>query len=233
MKKNCVVVLAAGKGKRMGVGVNKQFLNIREKPILYYTLKAFEESKLIDDIILVASEQEISYCKKEIVEKFNITKVKDVVKGGKERQDSVFNGLKAISNCDVVLIHDGARPFIDNRIIEDGIKYARIYGACACGVTPKDTIKIKDFQSFSKETPDRNTLFCIQTPQCFKYEVILQAHKRLQQDNILVTDDTMLVEKYGKSVYLYDGSYTNIKITTPEDLIIGDKIAENIAGNII
>lgn len=228
MARNCAIVLAAGKGKRMGMNVNKQFLNLKEKPILYYSLKVFEESDFIDDIILVASEEEISYCQEKIVEKYQLCKVKSIVKGGKERQDSVFNGLRAINNCDVVLIHDGARPFIDERIIEDGINYARVYGACACGVIPKDTIKIRDAEGFSKETPDRNTMFCVQTPQCFKYNIILDAHKRLQEEDIIVTDDTMLVERYGTKVYLYDGSYNNIKITTPEDMLIGEKLADKI-----
>ncbi|WP_461613824.1 2-C-methyl-D-erythritol 4-phosphate cytidylyltransferase [Clostridium sp. Marseille-QA1073] len=228
MNKNVAVILAAGKGKRMGADKNKQFLEIKEKPILYYTLGAFSNCNLIDEIILVAAKDEIEYCRKEIVEKYRFAKVTSIVSGGKERQHSVLNGLLAIENCNIVIIHDGARPFVDNNIINTGIMYAEKYGAVACGVKPKDTIKIKNEYGFSINTPDRETLFAVQTPQSFKYDIILNCHKRVNEDNISVTDDTMVVEQYGYKVYLYEGNYNNIKITTIEDLIIGEKILENL-----
>jgi len=224
MGKNCAIILAAGKGKRMGAGINKQFLLMNNKPILYYTLKAFSECDYIHDIILVAAENEVEYCIKEIVNKNHFTKVSKVVAGGNERHDSVLNGLKAIEECEIVLIHDGARPFVDSRILKDGIMFARIHGACACGVVPKDTIKIRDNFNLSKGTLNRRELFIVQTPQCFKYELILECHEKIAYKDIVITDDTMVVEKFNNSVYLYDGSYDNIKITTPEDLIIGEKI---------
>ncbi len=144
MRKNTAIILAAGQGKRMGSNVNKQFLTLAEKPVLYHTIKAFSDNKNIDDIIVLCVEDEMEYCKKNIIEKYDLKKVRALVKGGKERQDSVYNGLKAIEPCDIVLIHDGARPFVTENIINDGIKNAEKYGACTCGVKSKDTIKIKD-----------------------------------------------------------------------------------------
>ncbi|QGU96516.1 2-C-methyl-D-erythritol 4-phosphate cytidylyltransferase [Clostridium bovifaecis] len=228
MGKNCAIIVAAGKGTRMNTGVNKQFISLRNKPILYYTLQAFQNNSSIDEIVLVLAKNEIEYCKKSILDKYKISKIKKVVEGGSTRRDSVINGLLAAEGSDIVLIHDGARPFVNNRIIEDGIKYANKYSACACGVEPKDTIKIKTKEGFSLNTPKRDTLFSVQTPQCFKYDLIVNAHKMALQDGIEVTDDTMIVESYNHKVYLYEGSYNNIKITTPEDLVIGEGILDMI-----
>lgn len=226
MSRNCAIIMAAGKGSRMGQCVNKQFLEIKNKPILYYTLKAFSECSCIDDIIVVVAVGDLDYCRDEIVNKYNFFKVVDVVVGGKERQDSVLNGLKAVTNCEIVLIHDGARPFINESIINSATLYANLYGATACGVRPKDTIKIVDSEGFSMKTPNREMLFCVQTPQAFRYDLILRCHKKISEEGISVTDDTMVVERYGNKVYLYEGSYNNIKITTPEDLEIGRQILE-------
>lgn len=218
-----VIVLAGGKGKRMGSDISKQYLEIKGKPILYYTLKRFIDNKNIDKIILVLPENEIDYCQKNVLDKYDL-KVDKIIQGGKERQDSVYNALTKMEPCDIVLIHDGARPFIDDRIIQDGIEYAKEFGAAAPGVTPKDTIKIKDSEGFSLETPNRDTLVAIQTPQVFKYDIILKCHKRVKEEGCVVTDDTMVVEKYNNKVLLYSGEYTNIKITTPEDLILAEKL---------
>lgn len=233
MNKNYAIVVAGGKGTRMKKNINKLFLCLDNKPILAHTLELLEKNKLIYSIILVAAEDEIEYCQKEIVLKYAISKVKKVVSGGDMRQQSVFNGLKAIDDdCDIVLIHDGARPFINDRIIEDGIKYANVYGASACGVEPKDTIKIRDSSGFSKYTPKRSELFCVQTPQCFKLDIILKAHEDVIKKNLIVTDDTSAVELYGNKVFLYEGSYNNIKITTQDDLSIGEKILDNLTMDI-
>lgn len=228
MGKNCAIIVAAGKGTRMKANINKQFLELKGKPVLYYTLKAFENNDLIDDIVLVLSSEEVDYCKVNIIDKYHIKKVKSIVQGGSTRQASVLNGLLAAKDCKLVLVHDGARPFIDNRIIEEGLMYADLYGACACGVEPKDTIKVKAKDGFSTKTLKRDTLFSVQTPQCFKYDLILMAHKNAVKDKLEATDDTMVVENYNTRVYLYSGSYNNIKITTPEDLIIAEKIIDNL-----
>ena len=191
--------------------------------MLVYTLEKFIYNKSIDEVILVLPEDEVDYCKKEVLQRYSL-KVDRIVIGGKERQDSVFNALEAMEKADIVLIHDGARPFISEKIIEEGIKYANIYGAAAPGVTPKDTIKIKNEDNISVDTPDRNTLVAVQTPQCFKYDEIYQCHRKIKEENAIVTDDTSVVERYGHKVYLYEGDYTNIKITTPEDLILAERL---------
>lgn len=213
------IILAGGKGKRMGKDISKQFILVKNKPIIYYTIKKIINCKLIDEIILVLPKDEIEYCKKEVLEKYSL-KIDKIVEGGKERQDSVYNGLQKTKDSDIVLIHDGARPFVSEKIISEGIENAIKYGAAAPGVTPKDTIKIKDELSFSKETPKRESLVAIQTPQTFKRDIINECHERVKKDNVAVTDDTMVVERYGHKVYLYEGEYTNIKVTTPEDLIL-------------
>ncbi|MCY6957336.1 2-C-methyl-D-erythritol 4-phosphate cytidylyltransferase [Clostridium brassicae] len=228
MNNTCAVILAAGKGSRMRAEINKQFLKLKEKPILYYTLKSFCESEYIDNIVLVVAKNEKDYCSKNVINEYNINKIKAIVEGGSTRQESVLNGLRAAKGCDIVLIHDGARPFVQNSIIENGIKYAKTYGASACGVNSKDTIKLRDSNGFSTGTLDRNILFCVQTPQCFRYDVILKCHERAVLEDIQATDDTMIVERFNHKVYLYDGSYNNIKITTPEDLIIGEKILDSM-----
>ncbi|QAA30796.1 2-C-methyl-D-erythritol 4-phosphate cytidylyltransferase [Clostridium manihotivorum] len=221
MSRVCVVIVAGGKGKRMGTDVAKQYISIGGKPILYYAIKAFADCKNVDEIILVTQKDEIEYCKSQIVEKFNLP-VKTIVEAGAERQDSVYNGLNSIDDCDLVLIHDAARPFVTSTIIEKGIKFAEDFGAAAPGVTPKDTIKVKGNDGFSIETPDRNTLFAVQTPQCFKYKMIKDCHEKIKNANIPVTDDTMAFEMFYNKVFLYEGDYKNIKITTPEDLILAE-----------
>lgn len=219
------IILAGGKGKRMRSAISKQFIDIKGKPIIYYTLKKFSENKKIDNIIVVLPEDEVKYFKENILKKYEL-RINKIVIGGKERQDSVYNALKSLKNSstDIVLIHDGARPFISERIINEGIKFAEIYGAAAPGVMPKDTIKVKNEKNFSVDTPNRANLVSIQTPQVFKFDEILECHEKIRYNGEKVTDDTMVVEKYGYSVYLYDGEYTNIKVTTQEDLILAERL---------
>ena len=209
----------------MRSAISKQFIDIKGKPIIYYTLKKFSENKKIDNIIVVLPEDEVKYFKENILKKYEL-RINKIVIGGKERQDSVYNALKSLKNSstDIVLIHDGARPFISERIINEGIKFAEIYGAAAPGVMPKDTIKVKNEKNFSVDTPNRANLVSIQTPQVFKFDEILECHEKIRYNGEKVTDDTMVVEKYGYSVYLYDGEYTNIKVTTPEDLILAERL---------
>lgn len=233
MEKVCAIILAAGRGKRMGAKVNKQFLLLDGKPILYYTLNAFNSNKNIDEIVLVAAESEIDICKKEVVDKYKFDKVTAIVAGGKERQNSVLNGLKALNFCNIVLIHDGARPFVSQKVIDDGIEYAGKYGACACGVKPIDTIKVRNDEGFSSNTLKRDELFAVQTPQSFKYNLIRECHEEIDKLNIMVTDDTMVVERFNNKVYLYDGDYSNVKITTVQDLSIGEQILKKLFTNTI
>lgn len=218
--KNVAVVLAAGQGKRMKSKVQKQFLLIKEKPVLYYTLNAFEESPLISDIILVTGKDEIEYCQQEIVDKYNFEKVRKIVAGGKERYHSVHNGIQAIDRADYVLIHDGARPFVDGEMIERVCEAVKVHKACVVGMPVKDTIKIADEKGFAAQTPDRRKVWQIQTPQTFEYNLIKEAYEKLLANEPEgITDDAMVVETMtNHEVKLVEGSYRNIKITTPEDL---------------
>ena len=223
-EKNTAIVLAAGQGKRMNSRIQKQFLEIDDRPVLYYSLECFQKSPLIQDIILVTGEEMISYCKKEIVERYNFTKVTKVIAGGKERYDSVYQGLLACEDCDYVFIHDGARPFVTEAMLERGVFGVQETGACAIGMPSKDTIKISDKEGFVQSTPDRSRVWSVQTPQIFAYSLIRSAHESLRRKDMTgVTDDAMVVEQEsGVRIRLVEGSYQNIKITTPEDLDIAE-----------
>ena len=222
--KNTAIVLAAGQGKRMHSKIQKQFLEIQGYPVLYYSLRCFQESPLIQDIILVTGEDALSYCKEEIVKKYGFTKVSNVIAGGQERYDSVYAGLCACKDCRYVLIHDGARPFITEEIIERGLEKVKETGACVVGMPSKDTIKLSDAEGYVKETPDRKCVWTIQTPQIFSYALIREAHDSIRKkDMSKITDDAMVIEQEtGVKVALAEGSYQNIKITTPEDLYIAE-----------
>lgn len=230
MKKHVAIVLAAGKGSRMKSDIPKQFLEIEDKPVLYYSLKAMEES-FVDEIILVTGEDIISYCKEEIVDRFGLSKVKKVVAGGAERYLSVYQGLLACENADYVYIHDGARPFITQEILSNAKTCVELYRACAAGMPVKDTIKIVDVDGFAVQTPQRSLVWQVQTPQVFEYEVVRGAYdKLLAMDPVpSVTDDTMVVESMTDvAVKMFEASYENIKITTPEDLGIAEIFAKKI-----
>ncbi|MDO4323399.1 MAG: 2-C-methyl-D-erythritol 4-phosphate cytidylyltransferase [Lachnospiraceae bacterium] len=226
--KTAAVVLAGGSGSRMHSNVKKQYMLIGDKPVLYYSLNAFQSSRRIDEIVLVCSENDIDRCRKEIVEAFGITKARKIVAGGKERHDSVYEGLKALSDCDYVMIHDGARPFVDEAMIERIWAELPQVRACTVGMPVKDTIKMSNESGYVEKTLPREKLWMIQTPQSFSYELILHAHEqRIQNDleELKITDDAMLVEyKEGVPVKLIEGSYENIKITTPEDLTLAEAI---------
>ena len=228
MKKYAAIVLAAGSGSRMNTQVHKQYLLLQGRPILYYSLKAFEESP-VDEIILVVGKGEITYCQTEIIEKYHITKVSHIVEGGKERYHSVFEGLKCAKEADYVLIHDGARPFLDQQIIRQSMDAVIKYQACVVGMPVKDTIKIADDDCYAKETPERKKVWMIQTPQTFERKLIYDAYERmLQKEDSAITDDAMVLERVtGKKTKLIHGSYRNIKITTPEDLLIADVYLKN------
>ena len=222
------IIAAAGMSNRMRSRINKQFIFIDNKPVLAHTLEKFEKCKYIDEIIVVAREEEIEYCKREIVRRYNIKKNVKVVKGGKERQDSVYNGLLALNgNASIVLIHDGARPFVKIENIVDGIEGVVKYGSCVIGVPVKDTIKIVDGEKGVSNTPDRSTIWAAQTPQCFSYDTIMKAYKSAREDGFVGTDDSMLVERMGCKVKMIMGSYENIKITTPEDIVVAESILKD------
>lgn len=222
MKKNVAIVLAAGQGKRMQSKVQKQYLLIKGKPVLYYTLNAFETSSMISDIILVTGKDELEYCQKEIVEKYGFSKVRKIVAGGKERYHSVYNGIQAIDEAAYVFIHDGARPFVDGKMIERACAAVEEHKACVVGMPVKDTIKIADEDGFAAQTPDRRRVWQVQTPQVFEYRLIKEAYEKLMvEEPEGITDDAMVVETMTEyKVKLVEGSYRNIKITTPEDLDI-------------
>ncbi len=222
-QKYTAIVLAAGSGKRMNSKVHKQYLIIQDRPVLYYSLKAFEDSA-VDEIVLVVGKGEEKFCRKEIVDKYGISKVKAIVEGGKERYHSVFEGLKQTSDADYVLIHDGARPFVNQDIIRRCMQEVQKYQACVVGMPVKDTIKIADEEGYAKQTPDRKNVWMIQTPQTFSYALIYEAYEEmLKTEDTAITDDAMVLERTkGKKSKLIEGSYRNIKITTPEDLLIAN-----------
>ena len=222
-QKYAAIVLAAGSGKRMNSKVHKQYLIIQDRPVLYYSLKAFEDSA-VDEIVLVVGKGEEKFCRKEIVDKYGISKVKAIEEGGKERYHSVFEGLKQTSDADYVLIHDGARPFVNQDIIRRCMQEVQKYQACVVGMPVKDTIKIADEGGYAKQTPDRKNVWMIQTPQTFSYALIYEAYEEmLKTEDTAITDDAMVLERIkGKKSKLIEGSYRNIKITTPEDLLIAN-----------
>lgn len=215
------IVLAAGQGKRMGTMIQKQYLEIGGKPVLYYSLCAFSQCEFIDEIILVVGENQKEYCEREIVAKYQIPKVKTIVQGGVERYHSVWNGLQYASDG-YVFIHDGARPFINETILQRAYWEVQACKACVVGMPVKDTIKVSDAQGFVADTPDRSRLWQVQTPQVFDTSLVKAAYEKLmQKEQQNVTDDAMVVERMlGHKVKLVEGAYENIKITTPEDLEI-------------
>lgn len=218
------IVLAAGQGKRMHSKIQKQFLEIGGKPILYYSMECFQKSPLIQDIILVTGEDMISYCQSEIVEKYGFTKVCKVTAGGKERYDSVYAGLLCCQDTDYVYIHDGARPFVTEEMIQRGYEAVKRTNACVMGMPSKDTVKLANPSGYIKETPDRKIVWNIQTPQIFSYDLIRGAYESIRKKDMSnVTDDAMVVEQEtGTKILLVEGSYQNIKITTPEDLAVAE-----------
>ncbi len=223
-----VIIAAAGMSNRMGSKINKQFLLIDNKPILAHSIGAFNRLKFIDEIILVSKAEEVDYCRKEIIYKYGFNKVTKIVKGGKERQDSIYNGIISLNNkTDIVLTHDGARPFIKNEAIIKGIEGAIEHGACVIGVPLKDTIKVIEDENIVHHTPKRSLLWAAQTPQCFQVRLLKEGYEYAISEGIVGTDDSSLVEKKGYPVKMIMGNYDNIKITTPEDLVIGESFFKN------
>lgn len=243
MKKRCTaIVLAAGGGRRMNSAVAKQFMMLGDKPLLWYSLQAVERSEVIDDCILVTGKDSIAYVRQEIVQKYGFHKVDIIVPGGRERWESVANAVAALEFSDrivpnrngYVFIHDGARPFLREEILSRTYEAVQKYHACVAAVPSKDTIKLANEAGIAVSTPDRRFLWSVQTPQVFDTELIVKAYGALGEkaeregfETITVTDDASVVELFTDCpVKLAEGSYENIKITTPEDLKVAEVFLE-------
>lgn len=229
LMKATVLVPAAGMGRRMGTSIIKQYLDLAGRPILAHTLELFQKHPDIEGIYPILPEDEISYCQSHFVERYGLDKVRRIVAGGAERQDSVFNALRsleddgAVNDETIVLIHDGVRPLFDAALIPGVIDTVRRHGACVVGVPVKDTIKEVTGGSISG-TPQRQRLWQAQTPQAFRFGLILRAYESAERDGFLGTDDASLVERLGEPVMMLEGNYRNLKVTTPEDLLIANAL---------
>lgn len=218
MTKNIAIIVCSGVGKRMGANLPKQFIQIKNKPIVCYTIDKFENCEKIDEIIIVTNKDYIQFFNESIIKKYNYKKIKYVVCGGKERLNSVYNGLNCVKDKNsIVLIHDGVRPFVENDDILNIIESTQKYDACILGVKAKDTIKICK-NGFIEQTPNRDDIYLAQTPQAFKFDLIKKAYDYAINNNIFITDDASAIECIGHKVKIVEGSYKNIKITTSEDL---------------
>lgn len=217
-----VVIPAAGQGKRMKAGMNKQFIELQNEPLIVRTLKVFENDEWCRGIIVVINEAERTQFE-QLFSRFHIKKITAIVGGGKERQHSVYNGLRAIKNSDIVLIHDGARPFVTIEQIHKLVDEAKEHGAAIPAVRVKDTVK-KVRSQFVEETVERSSLWAVQTPQAFHVSLVLRAHEQAQKDGYIGTDDASLVERIGGKVKIVEGDYRNIKLTTPDDLLFAEAI---------
>ncbi len=225
MSRVTALIPAAGMGRRMGKAVAKQFLPLGDRPMLAHTLLAFQRAAEVDEIIPILSEEDMENCLRDIIEPFHITKVKTLVVGGKERQDSVFNGLEKVEkDTAVVIVHDGVRPFVTLELIREAVEAARKGDCVAVGVPLKDTVKEVDAKGVVRHTLERSRLWAIQTPQAFPAKVLKRAYEESYKHQVYGTDDAMLVERAGTKVRVIMGSYENIKITTPEDLILAEEI---------
>lgn len=228
MPKTSVIIPAAGSGKRMGGNTSKQYLTIGDKPIITETLAVFNDSPYIDEIILVSPAGDMPLMEK-MLKKYDLAKVSKIVKGGKERQDSISNGLGALDqSSSIVLVHDGVRPFISDEIIKELIDTVNKYGAAIVAVPVKDTVK-KVLGASIVETMPREDLWLAQTPQAFRFEIIKAAYENAREKGIKGTDDASLVQAMGSDVKIVMGSYENIKITTPEDLVFAEAIKKERA----
>ena len=228
-KKCTAIITAAGSGKRMGSDQKKQFITLLGKPVIAYTLEKFQNTAEIDEIILVVSEDDIDFCRHEIVEKYGFTKVKSIISGGAERQESVYKGVMLAAESDgLILIHDGVRPFVRKSDIVKTAEAADEFGAAVLAVRVKDSLRSLD-GNISKSVP-RENMWQVQTPQGFRSEIIVEAHKKAAEDGFLGTDDAVLAERLGYNIYLVEGSYDNIKITTPEDLVFSEAVLKKETG---
>lgn len=213
------VIVGAGNSRRMGV--DKVFLRLAGEPLLTWSVGICQQCELIDQIVVVLNERSLGLGRELVAEK-DWSKVKKVCLGGKRRQDSVRQGLKHLIDCKWVVIHDCARPFLTAELIRDGLEAAQKTGAATAAVPVKDTVKLGSDDGIVVETLSRERLWSVQTPQVFRFDIISNAHEQITDD---VTDDASMVEYLGYTVKLYMGSYSNVKITTPEDVIFAETLA--------
>lgn len=212
------IIVAAGSGKRMKSSIPKQFLLLEGKPVLWWTLSVFEECEIIEEIVLVANRRGISFLE-------DFRKIKKVVVGGERRQDSSLNGLCAVGNeTEIVIFHDGVRPFVRKQTILNCVREAKKTGAAICALRPKETVKVGVKGNLVGKTLDRQNLWLVQTPQAFKIDLIKKGFANAKEKGLLVTDEAMLIEELGHPVKIVEGDWENIKITTPDDLILAKAI---------
>ncbi len=227
--KNIAIIPAGGLGRRMGCDLFKQYLVLDDVPVLVHTLSKFEQASTIDDVILVVPEDYVEYSRRAIVQKYDLSKVGNVLAGGKERQDSVKRGIDIVDDStDIVVIHDGVRPLVSEELISVSVAAALEDGAVVLGVPVTDTVKSVDGEGFIERTVDRKSLWSAQTPQAFRRDIIKKAYEKAYDDNFYGTDDASLVERIGINVRMIMGSYDNIKITTPEDIVVGEEIIKRL-----
>lgn len=224
-----VVIAAAGSATRMGGKINKQYMLLKSKPVLTYSLDAFEQFEMVDQVVVVANPDEVEYCEREIIKKYGYQKVTGVIAGGKQRQDSVRAGLGFLpEDTDLVAVHDGARPLVSFKMLKDLITEAREWGAAVPGVNVKDTLKSVDRDGFVRQTLDRSIIVAIQTPQVFKYKELAAAYRQAEEEGFTATDDAAIFETYIGRVKVVAGEDSNIKITTPADLKIAGALLRGI-----
>lgn len=225
--KVCAIIPAGGQGTRMGGTVPKQFQALRGKPILHYTLRALQESELIDSLVLVVPEKELKNARADWLERPPV--VKQVVVGGEKRQDSVFNGYQALpTDTDIVLVHDGVRPFLSREMVQETIHTAGKFGAAITAIPVHDTLKQVDDSGLVQRTVEREGLWRVQTPQAFRYDLLGEAFRNAQADSFYGTDEAALIEHLGQEVRVVDGSEWNLKITRQEDLVLGESIVAKL-----
>jgi 2-C-methyl-D-erythritol 4-phosphate cytidylyltransferase len=217
--KTGVIIVGAGSSQRMGT--DKVFMSLAGKPLLAWSVAVCQSCELISQIVIVVNESKLDLGRRLAAER-NWSKVVEVCPGGGRRQDSVRQGLNELEDCDWVMIHDGARPFLTVDLIRDGLEAVQATGAAVAAVPVKDTIKLGGRDLTVRETLSRQELWAVQTPQVFRFDIIAKAHEQITGD---VTDDASMVEQLGYKVKLYMGSYYNIKITTPEDLALAEAVA--------
>jgi 2-C-methyl-D-erythritol 4-phosphate cytidylyltransferase len=223
--KVAALIAAAGLGKRMNSKIGKPFIPIFGKPILAHTLEKFEKCHLINKIFLVVTDKEKEYCQKNIIKKYHLQKIEKLIIGGETRQESVFNGLKSVdSDTDIIVIHDGARPFVNESTIRESIAIAIKDGAAVSAVPLRDTVKRVKKSFFIHSTLDRTKIWRAQTPQTFRYRLIKLAYEKAWENGFIATDDSAILERYGYDVKLFLGSEENIKITSPFDIFVAESI---------